>query len=71
MSAYLVATLFCDGVACSVKCTGVYVTSVRRFAAKDGWVRRKVDGKMVDLCPRCALAVAQEAQVYTGSGDML
>ena len=59
--------VFCDGDGCINWEDGASSTRsasvARRHAKGYGWVRRRLDGRMVDLCPRCIrnLRAEQEA----------
>ena len=36
---------------------------VRRDLYIDGWRRRRIDGKLLDLCPDCVMKLEEKAEV--------
>jgi hypothetical protein len=59
MSVTVTTHLFCDN--CHDWDEDIFVSGVmtaehskvRRIAKRRGWVRRKIEDKLVDLCPKC------------------
>lgn len=59
MSLTVTTDVFCDGDACVAWIGGVTgnvkeAQAARAEAKSYGWIRRKVAGAWVDLCPECA-----------------
>lgn len=68
MTMALYRRLWCDGTGegpCGswhglAEFNGEEATRIRRSARIDGWVRRRRDGRLVDLCPECAAGARQD-----------
>lgn len=59
MSTHVITQIRCDGVDCDEWHDGppnqsvARVGQTRAILRRDGWVRRKCNGKLVDLCWKC------------------
>lgn len=66
MSVHKVLSLFCDGD--DGRCPMWFghepddTPALRRIGYHNGWTRRRVDGRLLDLCPTCSAKRAKEAR---------